>query len=214
MENKKLVLLGGGGHCKSVLDTLLRSNEFSEIVICDPALPKGSPLFGFRIVGNDNMLPFLMDRGFRFAFITIASIKDTSLRRALVKKAETLGFQFPEVIDPSAVISKYAVIGNGSFIGKNVVVNADAVIGCHCILNTGSIIEHECFIGDYTHVSVGAVLCGNVHVGCDSFVGASATVKQGISIGERAIIGAGSVVMKDLPSAVKAYGNPCRVIET
>jgi acetyltransferase-like isoleucine patch superfamily enzyme len=35
---------------------------------------------------------------------------------------------------------------------------------------------------------------------------------DGIEIGSNTIIGAGSLVVKDIPSNVVAYGNPCRVI--
>ena len=44
-------------------------------------------------------------------------------------------------------------------------------------------------------------------------MGAGSSVIQQVKIGESSIIGAGSVVVKDIPSMVKAYGNPCRVVE-
>lgn len=193
--DKKLVLVGGGGHCKSVLDTALRTGEYSEIVITDPVLVKGTMLFGCRVVGDDKMLPALRRQGFRNAFITVGSIQNTELREFLADKAAEAGFEFPVIKDVSAIVSDYAQVGGGTFIGRNVVINADAQIGRHCILNTGCIIEHECRIEDFAHISVGAILCGSVSVHRGSFIGAGSTVIQGISVGENSVVGANSTVL-------------------
>lgn len=195
----RLVLIGGGGHCKSVLDAALAMQAFSEIVITDPVLPTGTEvLSGCRVIGTDDLLPKLRQRGFAWAFITVGNVGVSPLRRKLATMAEELGFQFPVIIDPTATISTTASIASGSFIGKHAVINADAKIGFHCIINTGVIIEHECSVGDYSHVSVGAVLCGNSHVGSESFIGAGSTVIQGVKIGNRVIVGANSTVLADV----------------
>ena len=208
-----LVLIGGGGHCKSVLDAAIKMGLFDEIVITDSDIEAGTEIFGCKVVGTDDELPRLRSEGFNNAFITIGSIESTALRRKLVEKIEKLGFKFATIIDPSATISEHAFVGSGSFIGKNVVVNADAVVGSHCIINTGSIVEHECKVGDFTHISVGSILCGNTEIGEDSLIGEGSTIIQGIKVGSHSIIGAGSVVVKDIHSNAKAYGNPCRVVE-
>ncbi len=204
--DRKLVLIGGGGHCRSVLDTALKSNEYSEIVITDPAIQTGEAILGCRVVGNDDRLPGLKGQGFLEAFITVGSIKSTMLRKKLVETARILGFIFPVIIDPSAAVSEYAQIGEGTFVGKCAVINADARIGDHCIINTGAIIEHECSVGNFTHVASGAVLCGNVRVGDDSFIGAKSAVIQGVSIGNKTVIGINSTVLTDVENQRKVYG--------
>lgn len=193
--DKRLVLVGGGGHCKSVLDAALRSGEYSEIVITDSVLTKGTMIFGCRVVGDDKMLPALRRQGFRNAFITVGSIQNTGLREHLADKAAEAGFEFPVIKDVSATVSDYAQIGEGTFIGKNAVINADSRVGRHCILNTGCIIEHECRIEDFAHISVGAILCGSVRIHRGSFIGAGSTVIQGISVGENSVVGANSTVI-------------------
>lgn len=200
---KKLVLIGGGGHCKSVLDAVLRRSEYSEIVITDPEITEGTKICGCRVVGTDEALPNLLNWGFEHAFITVGSITNPSIRIKLVDKAKALGFIFPVIVDPSAIISDYSQIGNGTFIGKNAVINADTTIGKHCIINTGCIIEHECRVGDFTHISVGSILCGNVRVGKESFIGAGATVIQGIKIGNHTVVGANSIVLTDVEDCMK-----------
>lgn len=202
-ENSRLVLVGGGGHCKSVLDTILRLNTYSEVVITDCKLTAGIRILGCEVVGNDKMLSELFERGFRDAVITIGSIKSTDIRRNAYLKAEKIGFNFPSVIDPSAVVSDSASIGAGVYVGKNAVVNADAVICDMAIINTGAIVEHECRIGEFTHVAVGAVVCGGAEIEKDILIGANAVVIQGVKIGRNSIIGAGSVVLGDVPENSK-----------
>jgi maltose O-acetyltransferase len=51
-----------------------------------------------------------------------------------------------------------------------------------------------------------------IEIGSDVWVGGGAMILAGVRIGSRAVIGAGSVVTRDIPEAVFAAGNPCRVI--
>lgn len=202
----KLVLIGGGGHCKSVIDVVKRDGMFEKIVITDPRNAVDKSVLGIEIVGADDCLEELRDDGFEYAFITVGSTGFNPLREMLANKASSLGFTFPVIIDPSATVSDFAVIGTGTYIGKNVVVNADSKIGEHCIINTGAIIEHECRVDDFSHVSVGTILCGKVEIGRNSFIGAGSTVIQRLHIGDNVIIGANSTVLKSVEDNMKYYG--------
>lgn len=144
-ERNKLVLIGGGGHCKSVLDAVIRPENFDEVVITDPGISVETTMLGCRVVGNDEILSELFMRGFKNAFITIGSIRFTDRRRNAFLMAERIVFS-PSVIDPSVVIAHSAFIAPGVFIGKNAVVNADAVVEKMAIINTGAVIEHDCRI--------------------------------------------------------------------
>lgn len=211
MRHKKnaIVLLGGGGHCKSVLDTIWRLNEYSDVVIVDPVLPIGTVLYGAKVVGSDEVLPKLYEHGISQAFITIGSIgkkENIELRSRLYETAKGIGYDIPAIIDGSALISGSAIIGEGTFIGKNAVVNAETIIGKMAIINTGAIIEHDCYIGDYSHVSVGTVVAGGVKVGNSAFIGANATIIQCRTIGSNSIVGAGSVILSDVPDDSVSVG--------
>lgn len=209
---KKLVLVGGGGHCKSVLDAALAMKEYDEIVITDACLDPETVIMGCRVVGNDDVLPELRKNGFKYAFVTVGSIKSTSIRRKLVERLEGMGFQMPVICDPSAVVSTFAQIGEGTYVGKNVTINADSRIGKHCIINTGAIIEHECSVGDFSHVSVGATLCGDCDIETDCLIGAGSTVIQGVSVGSNSVIGAGALVNRNIDSDCTVVGVPARKV--
>ena len=211
MNEKKILLLGGGGHCKSVLDSLLSLQTYDEIGIID--YDKSASALGIDVVGTDNDLPRLLQEGWSDAFITVGSVGHTTLRRMLFSLVKQYGFHLPIIADPTAIIARGTTVGEGSFIGKRVVINTESIIGECTIINSGAVIEHDCKIDDFAHISPGTTLCGQVLVGEDTHIGAGSVVRQGIHIGKNTIVGAGSVVVKDIPDEVKAFGNPCRVVE-
>lgn len=208
---KKLLLIGGGGHCASVADAVLQSGEYEAVGVVDIKIEDS--LFGcIPYIGTDDGLPRLYAEGYKYAFITLGSIGDTSKRERLYQMVLDIGFSVPNIIDPTAVVSTHVDIGSSIFIGKRVVVNARATIGDCAIINTSSVVEHDCQIGAFAHVSPSATLCGNVRIGYSSYIGAGAIIKQGVTVGERSIVGMGSVVTHNIPDGVVAYGNPCREV--
>lgn len=208
----KLVLIGGGGHCKSVLDSALRMNAFECIVITDAKIAPGTQICGCEVIGADDCLSDLRKQGFDKAFITVGSVKPNPLRGQLAEKASSMGYEFATIIDSTAVVSDFTDIEEGTFIGKSAVINAGVHIGRHCIINTGAIIEHDCLIGDFSHVSLGSILCGGVILGNNCMVGAGSTVIQYKKIGNGTVIGAGAVVNKDVPSGMTVVGVPAKQI--
>ncbi|MBR4174574.1 MAG: acetyltransferase [Lachnospiraceae bacterium] len=206
---KKLLLIGGGGHCNSVADCVLALNEYDEVAIIDTA---ESSYPTVPVIGTDDDIPSLFKDGWTHAFITVGSVGDTKIRRRLFEMVKEIGLNVPAIVDPSAILGKNVSIGEGAFVGKRAVVNAGSVIGECAIINTGAIIEHDCTVGAFSHISPGAVLCGQVSVGHDSHLGANSCVRQLINIGDDSLVGMGSVVVRDLPSNVKAMGNPCKVV--
>ena len=207
MENK-ILLIGGGGNCKSIIDVILEDNLYSCVGIVDKE-KIDIPLDDKRItyVGNDSDLPDLFKSGWNQAFVSIGSVGNPMIRKTLFNKLKELGFSVPNIISKRSFTSSNAVFGVGVFIGKGAAINAGSFIGDCCIINTNSIVEHDCNVGDFVHVSPGGVRIGN-----DTHVGAGAVIKQYVSVGNNTIIGMGSVVTKDLESNCIYYGNPCKLI--
>ena len=205
-QNKKLVLIGGGGHCRSVIDSIASVSGDMDIVITDPGLPRGSRVDGCEVDGEDAMLPELFQRGYTDAFITVGSIRDNKARMRIYERIAPIGFSFSTVIDSSAALARDVITESGVFVGKKAVINCGSVIREFSLINTGAIIEHECTIGRFTHISVGAVVCGGCQVDEGSFVGANVTVIQGVKIGKNCVIGAGSVVLSDVPDNTVVTG--------
>ena len=209
---EKLILLGCGGHALSVVDSIKSMKTFDIVGILDLPENVGKTIAGIQVIGTDDLLEQIFARGVKKAFITVGSVGNYNPRLKLHRKLKEIGFEIPNIIDPTAIVSKTALLGKGIYIGKGAIVNTLAKIDDFAIINTGSIIEHESKIGAYSHVAPGATICGDVKVGDYTHIGAGTTVIQGRTIGSSAMIGAGSVVIKDIGANSKAYGSPCKII--
>lgn len=205
---RKLLLIGSGGHCASVLDSLLMSGDFDEVSAVSNTEPEVQ--LACEIVGTDDDLARLKASGYPFAFIAVGSIGDTSIRKRLYEKLKSLGFVLPNIIDPSAVVAQDVKLGEGIYVGKKAVVGARSRIGNCAIINTAAVVEHDCEIGEFVHLSPSSTLCGSVTIGASTHIGASSVVRESLRIGENVIIGIGSVVVKKIDSNVTAFGNPCK----
>ena len=214
MGSKRILLIGGGGHCRSVLDCLLGTDGYGDIAIIDRQDTERKVILGIPVIGTDDDLLDLHHAGWTDAFVSLGSIGDSLRRKCLYKQLKEIGFSIPCVVDKTATVSGNARLESGVFVGKKGVVNAGTTIGTCAIINSGAIVEHDCKVGAFSHISPGAVLCGGVSVGCDTHVGANTVVRQNIVIGNNSLIGIGSVVTKDIPDDSEAFGNPCRVVKT
>ena len=190
---KDIVLIGGGGHCKAVIDVIEQEGRFNIIGIIDKPELLGKNVLGYPIIGNDSELNILVKRC-KNVLITIGQIRNSLPRINLFDTVLKLGFTLPSVISPRAYVSKYASIGKGSVIMHDVVVNAGAKIGDNCIINTKSIVEHGSNIGNHCHISTNAVINGDVVVGSGSFIGSGAVTKEGIRINDNFFAKAGSII--------------------
>lgn len=209
---EKIILLGGGGHCRSIIDTIQTSNLYEIVGIIDLEQNIGQYINEIEILDSDENLMKYKKSGVENAFISIGSIGNTSIRRKLYDLAKRIGFNIPKIVDNTAIVAKDAEIFGGTFVGKGAIINTKAIIGFNCIINSGSIVEHDCSIDDFVHIASGTTLCGGVKIGENSHIGANSTVIQYKTIGENVIIGAGSVVTKNINTNVKAYGNPCKEV--
>ncbi|MDT0126205.1 acetyltransferase [Paenibacillus sp. RRE4] len=212
MASNKILLIGGGGHCKSVLDSLIGLNLYSDIAIIDKRENVGKNILDVPIIGTDEDLEEFINKGFHSAFVTVGSVGNPEPRIKLHQLITAFGFHIPVIVDKSAVIGSDTKFGEGVFVGKRAIVNAGSVINSCAILNSGAIIEHDCNVGKYAHIASGVVLAGGVNIGNNAHIGAQTVIRQNLSIGEGTTIGIGSVVVKNIANKVVAYGNPCEVV--
>lgn len=208
MLENKTVIVGYSGHAYVVAESYI-ANGGNISFYADLNEASKNP-FDLVYLGFESAPNF---KGWDISFKYILGIGDNYLREKVAKLILSNSNILENVIDPHAVISKSANIGNGVFASKGVLVNAFSTIGSFTILNTGCIIEHECEIGIASHIAPGAVLAGNVKVGNRTFIGANAVVKQGVVIGDDVIIGAGSVVLHNVENNSKLVGNPGRLLK-
>jgi sugar O-acyltransferase (sialic acid O-acetyltransferase NeuD family) len=190
---KKIILIGGGGHCKSCIDVIENGNKYKIKGIIDK---KKNFLLNYKVFPESYINKKLIKNN--YAFVTVGQIKNYKIRVKLFDRLKDLGFKIPTIMSPSAYISKHAVIGQGTIVMHGAIINAGAVIGNNCIINTNSLIEHDVVIGDHTHISTEVTINGGAVIENKVFIGSRSIIKDNISIGEHSIVGAGLYIKKNL----------------
>jgi len=194
---KPIIILGGGGHAKVLVDILHRLN-CRLLGIVDPNQSIGCVLLELNVLGSDNAV-------FDYSAAEIELVngvgslpKDKGLRARLFNTFNAKGYRFKTLVDPTAFIAADVELSDGVQVMAGVIIQAGTKIAENTIVNSGAIVEHDCRIGRHVHIAPGAVLSGTVDVGDGVHVGTGAIIIQGISIGAGSIIGAGSVVTQDI----------------
>ncbi len=208
---EKIIILGGGGHAKVLIETIKRQKMYDVAGLLDSNLQPGSHISDVLVLGNDDLLPELYANDVHYACIAVGSIRNNGGRKKLYEKAKRSGFDFPAIIHPQAVLSETVKYSEGVQIMAGAIIQPESFIGANTIINTGAIVEHDCKIGAHVHICPGAVVSGGCKIGDGSFIGASATIIQYTNTGEDCLIAAGAVVIKDVPSFFKALGVPARI---
>lgn len=190
---EKIILIGGGGHCRSCVDVIESDNRFVIAGIIDIPEKVGQTVFNYTIIGSEDDLQKIV-KTFKLYLITIGQVKGPDIRIEKYEQIARIGGTFPVIISPKSHISKHASIGEGTIIMHGAIVNAGASIGRNCIINTGAVIEHDVIIEDHCHISTGATINGGTVIKRGSFLGSNAVTKEYITIGEKSFIKANSLV--------------------
>ena len=177
--NKPLILVGGGGHCKSVID-VAESAGYTILGILDMPEMVGTSVLGYPVLGTDDDIPIYVDKA-EF-IITVGHIKNNIVRKKIAERIETAGGKLATIVASDAYVSKHAIVGVGTVIMHKAFVNAEAKVGQNCIINTMANIEHDAVIGDFCHVSTGVMVNGGANIGDDTFVGSQSVINQMINI--------------------------------
>lgn len=205
---KNLILVGGGGHCKSVID-VAESAVYNILGILERPEEVGKKVLDYEVIGIDDDMAKYADQA-EF-IVTVGQIKSPDLRNKLHKMLADAGCRLATIISPTAHVSKYATIGEGTVVMHQAVVNADARIGKGCIINTFANIEHDVVIGDYCHISTGAMVNGGCEIGNDCFIGSQSVLANGVSVCDGCVVSAGAFVLKPIKEKGVYMGNPASI---
>jgi len=200
-----ILVLGAGGHGKVVADCAL-SCGLAVAGFIDDAVRPGLQVLGIPVLGPLSELPRLRTR----AGAIVVAIGDSAKRVALIDHCRSIGLRTPALIHPSAAVSRFATVDDGTVVLAQAAINAGAQVGVGVIVNTGATVDHDCIVGDGVHVCPGAHLAGSVRIGRFSWIGIGSSVKQGTVIGNNAVIGAGAAVVADVEDGVTVVGVPAR----
>ncbi len=194
MPNRKpkILLIGGGGHCKSVIDVIELEDKYTIAGIIDKKELIGQDVLNYKVIGCDDDLMELF-KTYKYAVITVGQIKSNSLKVKLFNLAKNIGYELPTIISPLAYVSNHSTVEEGTVVLHHALINANAKIGKNCIINSKALVEHDVVIEDNCHISTGAILNGGVVVKEGSFFGSNAVSKEYIETSSNDFIKAGTV---------------------
>ena len=198
-EALRIVVYGGGGHGKTLIEMLRRLGSYQITGVIDDGLPTGTTILGTTVLGGADVLPDLYKQGVRLAVNAVGGIGNLAIRLQVFHRLAEAGFVCPAVVHPSAVVEASAALSPGVQVFAQAYVGSDTRVGFGGIVNTGAIVSHDCVLGDYVNISPGAILAGEVQVGSGALVGMGATINLQVKIGSRARIGNGATVKADVP---------------
>jgi sugar O-acyltransferase (sialic acid O-acetyltransferase NeuD family) len=205
--NNTLIIVGAGGHAKSVAEIALAAGYTIRAFIS--AKCETSEIMGIRV--HEQLPP---DLGTTSDSIAVAIGANYIRENACQELEQRLPLsRFPALIHPSAVIASNARIGPGTTIHQNSVVGVSSTIGRFCILNTSSSIDHDCVMRDFASLGPGAHTGGSVEIAERAHISIGAVVLHNCSVGADAILGAGSCALESIPDLAVSVGIPARVVK-
>lgn len=194
-----LIVYGGGGHGKSLIDLIRVLGSYHLAGIVDDGIARGETIMGLPVLGGGEALAELADQGMRLAVNAIGGIGDLTVRVRIFDRLAQVGFACPTVIHPQAYVEPSASLEAGAQVFPHAYVGTEANIAFGVIVNTGAIVSHDCRVGANANISPGAMLAGAVRVGPEVLIGMGATINLGVTVGARARIGNGATVKADVP---------------
>ena len=199
--NTEVIVIGGGGHAKVVVATLLDCGLDVRAVWDDDPEKSGTTLLGVSVVQPPAALPARKIHG-------ILAVGDNQRRQLLARRF--CGLDWVTAIHPRAYVHPSVTVGNGTLVTAGAIVQPDSIIGEHVIINTGASIDHDCTIGGFVHVAPGARIAGSVRLEEGALFGIGSVVKPGTTIGKWATVGAGAAVIRDVQEGHTVAGVPAR----
>jgi sugar O-acyltransferase (sialic acid O-acetyltransferase NeuD family) len=197
-DANELLIIGASGHAKTLIDLIRQANHYHLAgLVAEPPTTEAEVL-GVPVLGGDEVLRSQYDKGIRLMAIGLGAI--SSNRREIFVKMAEIGFAFPRIVHPKAVVEPSAGLAGGVQVFGTAFIGSAAVVGFGAIINTGAIVSHDCKIGAFVHIAPGAVLAGSVDVGIGCLIGMGVTTAVGVKIGEWARVGNGARINSDVPS--------------
>ncbi len=199
--NKNVIIIGAGGHAKVIRDIIEANGDTVKGFLDD----KATSTEYFNILGKTSDIQLFNNENTEF-FVGIGNA-------AVRERIMSMPLKWYTAIHPSAVVSPYAAIGEGTCIMANAVVNSHAQLGRGVIVNTCASVDHDCKIGSFNHIACGAHIAGTVSTGDRVWIGAGASTRNNISICSDVTVGVGGAVVKDITEQGTYVGVPAKKIK-
>ena len=208
---KKLIIVGASGFGREVVQWVEDINSVEKIwqiegFIDDNLGALENCRCDYRIIGTIRDWVPKEDEYFACA-LAIPAVK-----RRIVSELKARGAKFATLIHPTALVNKYARIGEGVIVTPRSNINADSDVG-DFVSVLGSGIAHDATVGDFSTLSGRCGINGHVKIGKMVYVGSGVSIAPSKIIGDGAFVGIGSVVISNVKPGARVFGNPAKKMD-
>lgn len=178
MIKTRLLVLGAGGHGRSVAESAELSGQFEVVGFLDDAVPLGERVLGCHVLGS---VASIADHC-RLADHAIVAIGNNAVREKLMQQLTEAGYAMATVVHPQAFVSPSAVVGHGSVIMAGAIVGTEARLGVGIIVNCGAVVDHHTTVEDFGHLGINASMAGGTVLGRSAWMQAGAALGYGVKL--------------------------------
>lgn len=201
-KEDSVIVLGAGGHGKSVASVLLAEGYSVLGILDDDANYWNTKIVGVPVLGAMDLLyqypknPVIVGVGFN------------KVRKRIVERFPQANFM--TVKSSLAYINPTSTIALGCIIFPFAVVGADVKIGEHVIVSAHTTMGHDTIVENFAHLAPGVMIAGGCHIGNGAMLGLGSVVCPKVQLGEGSMLAAGAVAIKNIPAGKTAYGWPAK----
>ena len=181
MRKTRLLIIGAGGHGRSVAEAAGLVGLFEIVGFLDDALPIGKKVLMGSVLGAIDSLGSL-DSYCAACDQVIVAVGNNAVREKLMQQLTDAGCDMATVIHPRAFVSPSAVVGNGSAVMAGAIVGTEASLGVGSIVNCGAVVDHHAQVEDYGHLGVNACMAGGTLLGRGAWMQAGSALGYGVVI--------------------------------
>ena len=187
---RRLLIVGAGGHGRSVAEAVLAAGEFELAGFVDGAAPGLTSVWNFAVLGTTADLGRYRGQ----ADHAIVAIGNNAVRENLCISLLAAGFELPTIVHPRAIVSPRAVIGQGCTIMAGAVVGTEAKLGCGVIVNCGAVVDHNAQVHDYAHLGANAAIAGGSELGRGAWMQAGSVLGYNVKVAPGVVLGPGAAL--------------------
>lgn len=205
------VIIGAGTYGEVYLAYLLEAGVDIVGFLDDDPKYEGRQVRGIPVLGPISLLDTLKDTdGIEAVYCPLGNNK---LRVKFLSRARELGYETPNYIHPSVIISPNVTIGKGVYILLGTTIMPHSEIEDFVMISMGVHLAHHCILEEGVFLSTGCNFGASITAHKYAYCGISSTIMTGLhELGEDCLIGAGAVVIKDVPDKAVMAGVPAKVL--
>ena len=212
---KPIVIVGAGGMGRDTQWLIERINESDQqekyeiLGYIDDGIEAGTMIDDHKVLGG---IDFLIN--YKEPLAVAFALGNAKIRRKLVEKClDNPNLTYPNLIDPSVIMSKRIMLGQGNIICTSVIMTTNIWIGDFNLICNRSIVGHDDRIGNYNTLYPGVLLSGDVRINTLTEIGTGSQIIQGLRITDEVIAGAGSTIIRDIEIPGTYVGSPVRRVK-